>query len=54
MSIALLMRLEAIEKRVAELEQHRAARQAAAPSAKGAPAPSPEARPASRTKRAAA
>ncbi len=54
MSIALLMRLEAIEKRVAELEQHLAARQAAAPSTKGAPAPSPEARPASRTKRAAA
>ena len=32
MSIALLMRLEAIEKRVAELEQALAARQAAAPS----------------------
>ena len=54
MSIALLMRLEAIEKRVAELDKLLAARQAAAPSTEGAPAPSPEARPASRKKRAAA
>lgn len=54
MSIALLMRLEAIEKRVAELDKLLAARQAAAPTAEGAPAPSPEARPASRKKRAAA
>ncbi len=54
MSIALLMRLEAIEKRVAELETLAAARQAAALAAEPAPAPRPEARPAPRTKKAAA
>ena len=46
MSIALMMRLEAMEKRVAELEQKLAARQAAAEAAEPAPAP--------RTKKAAA
>ena len=54
MSIALMMRLEAIEKRVAELEQHLAARQAAAVAAEAAPAPRPESRPAPRSKKAAA
>ncbi len=52
MSIALMMRLETVEKRVAELEQRLAARQAAAETA--ATAPGPEARPASRAKKAAA
>ena len=54
MSIALMVRLESVEKRVAELEQRLAARQAAADAAEAAPAPSPEARPAPRTKKAAA
>ena len=54
MSIALLMRLEAIEKRVAELETLVAACQAAALAAEPAPAPRPEARPAPRSKKAAA
>ncbi len=54
MSIALLMRLEAIETRVAELEKLLAARQAAALPAEGAPAQRPEARPAPRSKKAAA
>jgi BMFP domain-containing protein YqiC len=54
MSIALMMRLEAMEKRVAELEQKLAARQAAAEAAEPAPAPRPEARPVPRTKKAAA
>ena len=54
MSIALMMRLEAMEKRVAELEQKLAARQAAAETAEPAPAPRPEARPAPRKKKAAA
>ena len=54
MSIALMMRLEALEKRVAELEQQHGPRQAAAETADHAPAPRPEARPASRAKKAAA
>ncbi len=54
MSIALMMRLEAMEKRVAELEQKLALRQAAAANAEAAPAPRPEARPLPRTKKAAA
>jgi BMFP domain-containing protein YqiC len=54
MSIALMTRLEAMEKRVAELEQRLAARQAAAEAAVAAPAPRPEARLAPRAKKAAA
>ena len=54
MSIALLMRLEALEKRVAELATMLSPRQAAAEAAEQAPAPRPEARPAQRAKKAAA
>ena len=54
MSIALMMRLDAIETRVAELENRFAMRQAAAEAARAAPAPRPEARPTPRAKTAAA
>ena len=54
MSIALMMRLEALEKRVAELATMLGPRQAAAETAGEGPAPRPEARPAPRVKKAAA
>ena len=54
MSIAMMMRLEALEKRVAELEQRPGPRQAAAFLAEVEPAPKPLALPARRKKKAAA
>jgi hypothetical protein len=53
MSIAMMMRLEALEKRVAELEQKPGPRQAAAEPAEDAPAPRPPALRARRKKKAA-